>query len=97
MKPQKATPYLNLVSTPTLVQECSACGLEVDSTGDEWLCPSCGTTWNYSDQDGTQGTLYRDETGELPGGPTVTEDEAWQIAHLHEPARSRQLTEIRNH
>ena len=83
--------YLKLSEAPTLIfatPYCSACTMDYEDTGDEWLCPTCGTTWDFEDFD-QQGTLYEEWSGEtLPGKPVDNLD-AWRIAAAKRAGRQR--------
>jgi hypothetical protein len=43
---------------------CDSCSLDVESSGDGWECPQCGTSWDYGDGDGDKGILYAEWSGE---------------------------------
>lgn len=93
--PSSYNGYIRLSSAPTLGinnPTCEACNLEVgiDNTGDTcWICPSCGSTWPISAEDGDLGTL--DETAT---GPEIDYREAWRVAYMSEPYRHRQAKRI---
>ena len=77
--------YIKLDHTPVLVlnySDCSSCLVSVESDGDGWICPSCGTGWAYGDEDGDEGTLYEEWSGEDLEGPTYSEDDLWFGRHL---------------
>ena len=59
---------------------CGACEVEVDSDGDGWQCPVCGTSWPYQAGDDDEGELYEAWSGEVLGLLPVTHDEARQVA-----------------
>lgn len=72
--------YVKLADAPPLVlnnPDCGMCATEVESDGDGWLCPSCGTTWDYASSDGDTGTLYEEWSGETLGGEPVPADADW--------------------
>lgn len=71
--------FIKLDKAPTLqlhYPTCSACTIELEHTGDNWLCPSCGTSWSLSDGDDEPGELYESWSGEHLDGPTLNEDQA---------------------
>lgn len=79
--------YIKLAKAPTLtirMPDCGACGIEVDSDGDGWICRCCGTTWSYEAGEDTKGTLYEDWAGEPAEGPEVDNDEAWRNGMKHQ-------------
>lgn len=89
--------YLRLKEAPALIARdpyCSTCQEDAESTGDGYLCPSCGTSWDYSDID-SPGELYAAWSGEEPGGPAVEPHEAWQVSHLHGDDRAWHLARMR--
>lgn len=50
-KPPTRSTYLRLDKTPDLIFQdpiCEACNIEVESH-DEFICPSCGTIWDFND------------------------------------------------
>lgn len=76
--------YLRLSEPPTYCvswPECSACQVGLEPY-DGWACPSCGTTWPDSANDGDKGAL----DGDL-AGPVVPNDDAWRFSHLTGEAR----------
>jgi hypothetical protein len=71
--------YIKLAEAPSLSlndPDCGTCYVSVESTGDGWLCPVCGTSWSYNEGDGDGGQLYEDWSGETLEGDVVSEDEA---------------------
>lgn len=71
--------FVKLEEAPRWVLQyptCSACLIELETDGDGWECPNCGTQWEMGANDDDQGTLYADYWGEDPTGPVVTEKEA---------------------
>lgn len=49
-----------------------SCGIDtVHHDGDDFICNDCGTTWH---DDGDEGTLYPEWSGEDLTGPTVDPD-----------------------
>lgn len=67
--------YVKLTEAPTLIfnePSCGTCSEDVESDGDGWVCPSCGTSWSYDDYD-QQGTLYEEWSGETLDGDSVPE------------------------
>lgn len=69
-----AAPYLEF-AYPT----CTACAIEVDHDGEDFVCPSCGTCWPSNASESTQGELYEDWAGEIPGGIETTVRDAWKV------------------
>lgn len=63
---------------------CSACGTDLETDGDGWTCPSCGTQWPQTANDGDKGELYAAWSGEEPTGPVVANDEAWRWGDYQE-------------
>jgi hypothetical protein len=57
---------------------CSACAIDLDTDGDGWTCPSCGTSWSMDANDGDRGELYASWAGEEPSGPEVSTDDAYR-------------------
>lgn len=55
---------------------CSACEVDLDTDGDGWTCPSCGTTWPMSAGDGDKGELHESWAGEELPGPVLTAEQA---------------------
>ncbi|HUX69179.1 MAG TPA: hypothetical protein VMV41_01585 [Cellulomonadaceae bacterium] len=89
--------YLRLTEAPTWCisyPTCSVCCVDLEYD-DDWMCPSCGTSWDSGSSDGDTGTLYGDWAGEPATGPEVTEDEAWRISHLKGDARAATLKRVR--
>jgi hypothetical protein len=71
--------YIKLATAPVLSlndPDCGTCYVSVESDGDGWTCPVCGTSWPYSAGDGDDGTLYEEWSGEELEGDIVDEDEA---------------------
>lgn len=78
--------YIRLDTPPTWCIQyptCSACDIELETDGDGWLCPCCGTSWDLRAGDGDRGTLYADWAGEQPDGPDVPESDAWRWGSYH--------------
>lgn len=79
--------YIRLAEPPAWCLEyptCSACAVDLDTDGDGWTCPTCGTSWGMDAGDGDRGTLYADWAGEEPTGPQVTQGDAWRWGDYHE-------------
>ena len=79
--------YVKLAKPPCWVLQyptCSACAVELNTDGDGWDCPNCGTRWGMDASDGDTGTLYADYWGKEPTGPTVTESQAADVANYRE-------------
>lgn len=76
-------PRIRYATPPTMnlrVPECSACMVSVESDGDGWVCPVCGTAWSYNDGDEDPGTLYADWSGEeVSGLPEKSHDEGMKV------------------
>lgn len=75
------TDYIRLAEPPRWCIQyptCSACDVELETDGDGWTCPCCGTTWSMDAGDGDTGTLYADWSGEEATGPLVTSGDAWR-------------------
>lgn len=69
--------YLHLAEQPEWRMQfpmCSACDIDLDHTGDGWLCDSCGTTWTLDAGDGDKGELVEGLTGQV-----VPNDVAWRV------------------
>lgn len=65
--------YVKLSEAPALIfnePSCGVCHLDVESDGDGWVCPSCGTSWGYDDYE-QPGTLYEEWAGESIDGEPV--------------------------
>jgi hypothetical protein len=74
------TPIIKLQAPATLsinYPDCSVCNVAVESDGDGYICPTCGTYWSYDDGDGDTGTLYEDWSGETLDLPFSDADDAW--------------------
>lgn len=84
--------YLRLAEKPALhappAPSCGACAVEVDCTGDEWLCPSCGTTWSLRsvEHPAEDAMLYEEWAGEPLEGPVCPNDLAWRVSTLKDIA-----------
>lgn len=79
--------YIKLTEAPTLSirhPDCDACTVEVESDGDGWICPCCGTTWSYNGGEDEPGTLYEEWSGEPADGPAVAADDAWRHGGKYE-------------
>lgn len=78
------SPKIRYATAPMLslnYPDCASCIVEVESTGDEWLCPSCETTWSYGNGDGDTGQLYADWSGEdVSDIPLRTHAAGWQFS-----------------
>lgn len=91
-----STEYLRLDTAPGLRHPgnpiCEACDVET-TLEDDWLCPSCGTTWPaYSHEaDPSDGTLYADWSGEELTGPVCPVEMAWQVAHFKGAERDKRV------
>ena len=75
--------YLRLDQAPYLefaYPSCTACAVEVDHDGEDFVCPSCGTAWPTNSSESTRGDLFESWSGELPGGLVTTVEEAWKVA-----------------
>lgn len=83
--------YIKLDKAPRICMQyptCSACCIDLDSDGDSWLCPACGTAWPMSSDDGDDGDLYAEWSGEEPSGPTAALGGAWKWGSYVERLRS---------
>ena len=88
------TEYIKLAEAPTLSisnPSCGACCVEVESDGDGYTCPCCGTEWSYDAGEDRPGTLYEEWAGEDLDGDTVPNDEAWRHGSKVEKARREKL------
>jgi hypothetical protein len=82
--------YIKLAEAPTLsirMPDCGACLIEIESDGDGYQCPCCGTSWNYDAGEDTKGELYEDWSGEPAEGPVVDNDEAYRHGGAYETAQ----------
>lgn len=94
----KTNDYLRLSTAPEIcwsMPQCSACWVDLEYD-DSWYCPSCGTNWRRYPENGEKGVLYADWSGDQPGGPEVTDEEARHIGDLEEPRRSEHLAYLRD-
>lgn len=69
--------YIKLPKAPEWVLQypkCSVCTSELETDGDGWTCPTCGTFWDMKAGDGDTGILYADWSGDEPGGAEVAND-----------------------
>ena len=71
--------------------DCSACAVSVESTGDGWECPTCGTAWDYSDGEDDCGQLFEEWSGEELDLELTDPDDAWEVTIPAE--RKRRATE----
>lgn len=71
---------------------CSACAVDLETDGDGWTCPVCGTSWSMDAGDGDKGTLYADWAGETPSGPVVPENQAFLWGSYYERMELHRLT-----
>lgn len=78
-------PRVRYATPPDLIHmapECGGCGIPVCSDGDGWVCPTCGTTWDWNDYD-QPGTAYADWSGEdVSNLPLIDEDDGFKLAGL---------------
>ena len=65
---------------------CSACDVDLETDGDGWTCPNCGTTWPMHAGDGDRGTLCADADG-----PVVTERGASEWGYYREQMRRHKM------
>lgn len=75
--------YIKLDKAPVWVLQyptCSACTVDLDTDGDGWLCPQCGSIWDMRANDGDVGELYESWSGDTLSGPSLTWDEAMNLA-----------------
>jgi predicted RNA-binding Zn-ribbon protein involved in translation (DUF1610 family) len=74
---------------------CGACHVDLDMPDDYFQCPSCGTVWDLDAMDETEGQLYEQHSGEEPGGPAVSADDAWRWGkYVDEKRRHRLLPDL---
>lgn len=88
--------YIKLDKAPTLSirhPDCDACAVEVESDGDGWQCPVCGTSWPYDVHEDTPGTLYEEWSGETLEGETVPADDAWRHGSKYSAERTKKILE----
>lgn len=82
--------YIKLDNAPQWVFQyptCSACTVDLDTDGDGWLCPQCGSVWDMGANDGDKGELYESWSGGTLPGPSLTWDEAMSLAIRRERER----------
>lgn len=93
------TGYIKLKRAPEWVlqfPQCSACMVDLETDGDGWICPVCGTSWSTDANDGDVGELYESWSGEKLDGPALGEHEAMQAGVTWERAiREKTLASIR--
>lgn len=73
------TDYTRLAKAPMWCVQyptCSACCIDLETDGDGWTCPGCGTQWDMDASDGDRGELYADWAGEESTGPILTPGQA---------------------
>lgn len=83
--------YIRLAKPPEWCLQyptCSACMVDLESDGDGWTCPVCGTSWDAYAGDGDTGELYADWAGEESDGPIVDESDAHKWGYYHDRMRS---------
>jgi predicted RNA-binding Zn-ribbon protein involved in translation (DUF1610 family) len=74
---------------------CSACSVALETEGDGWTCPVCGTSWDMRANDGDTGTLYAEWAGEEATGPIVPEADAYRWGDYYERLeRHRRMPEF---
>ena len=90
--------YIRLAEAPMWCIQyptCSACAVDLETDGDGWTCPCCGTSWDMSAGDGDRGELYAAWAGEESDGPIVSEDDAWRWGDYFDALdRHRRLPEF---
>jgi hypothetical protein len=86
--------YIRLNEAPRWVvqyPQCSACAVDLETDGDGWTCPVCGTAWAMNAGDGDVGELYPNWSGEVATGPLVHEQEAFLWGSYHERMERHKL------
>ena len=92
--------YLRLEEAPRLIHpgnpSCGACRVEVGFDGEQWLCPSCGTSWppEHLEADAKDAMLFPDWSGETLTGPVCPNDQAWLLALIPPDERDRRAQGI---
>jgi hypothetical protein len=79
--------YIKLAERPQWViqyPQCSACCVDLETDGDGWTCPVCGSAWSQSANDGDEGELYESWSGETLDGDPVANDDAWRTGAKRE-------------
>lgn len=88
--------YIKLEKAPELHHPgypiCGACGTEVE-LHDEWICPSCGTSWpsDNMEDDGSRATMFEDWAGEILTGPVCPNEFAWRVSDLEPDERDARI------
>lgn len=90
--------YLKLAERPRLEHPgnptCEACAVEV-IWEDDWLCPSCGTTWSAENLEAgaDDAQLFEEWSGETLTGPTCPNEYAWRIPTGAKPEERDRLVQ----
>ena len=74
-------PIVKFAEAPLLTRTdptCAACAVDVESDGDGYVCPTCGTSWPYDADEDEHGTLYEEWSGEDLDIAVTDPDSAWQ-------------------
>lgn len=91
--------YLRLEQQPEFVLHyptCGTCAVDLDTDGDGWTCPSCGSMWDNHASEGDKGELYESWSGEAIAGDALTEEEARDISWRRQrEERDRFLADLR--
>ena len=91
--------YMNLDHIPALhhpgYPNCGTCTVEVELEDGSWVCPSCGTVWDVSNYEYSEGVgeRFEDWSGETRTGPVAPKDEAWRWSSLPPDVRDREIQE----
>lgn len=88
------TDYIRLTDPPKWCVQyptCSACSVDLETEGDGWTCPVCGSSWGMDASDGDAGTLYSDWSGESATGPVVANEHAHLWGYYHEQMEAHRL------
>jgi hypothetical protein len=92
------SPRVRYAEPPVLVftsPECGNCMISVESDGDGWECPACGTSWGWNDYD-QEGTQYADWSGEeVDDLPLIDPLDGFKLAGLPVERERRDALEAR--
>lgn len=92
--------YLRLTEKPGLnhpgYPTCDACAVETTRDDDEWLCPSCGTTWPGDNAEAAPeaAQLFPEWSGEELTGPVCPNEIARLVSGYPPSDRDRLIAAV---
>lgn len=75
-------PIVKFAEAPRMIRnepDCEACSVTVESDGDGYQCPTCGTHWSYDHDEDAPGTLYEEWSGVELDLEISDPDDAWHV------------------